>query len=189
MVKLKLAALNANPFIIVLFITLASGQVMAQDKVIPLIHEEKEVSFQFGGTTMYNDGSVLTAVIEQKKSTSDLRLDSLTLFSIDFITAGIDIHLSRIDSSDMKNDNSYYVALGFFNAKKEFVFGHNFCSDYGFSLAGVRTDLQATKMTLKKKGSHHSILSATAKLSIHQTFLYENEIKYVVLSIMHMGAG
>lgn len=180
-------------FVVLTLMTKAS----AQETFIPLYcNDNPEQYFELGGVTMRNNGAHLSTRIENTSPTDELRLDSLAIYSLDFVTAIIHISLSRMDTSYMAEHNSYFVSVGFFNEQKDFLFGHSFCSDYGFSLGGVNTDLQATEMTLTDNGDGHLVLKGKDLLAIHHTFLYDceepyedSQIAYVTVRIMHMGAG
>ena len=131
----------------------------------------------------------------KNKWTGGWTIDSLSIFNIDFITSGIHLSLSKNDASDFGDENSYFVSVGFFDGDSSYVFGHSFCSDEGFSLGGVRTDLQAKEMRVKNLGEGAYTMTGEDKVAIHQAFMYNSEdnpslnIQYVVVSISHMGAG
>jgi hypothetical protein len=175
--------------------------VSAQSRHVLKQKSGGKIPFSFANTTMTVDGRIFYLESPLKiyiaGSSGFLTLDSFSIRNKYFTAAEIGIKLTKFDSSEFRDANSYFVSLVFYDEEGEFLFGHSFVSDSGFSLGGVSADLQATAMNVEETKANHFMLSGESMISIHQAFLYgqgqsAGGIKPVhsfSIRIFHMGAG
>ncbi|MFZ4707904.1 MAG: hypothetical protein ACOYMF_18025 [Bacteroidales bacterium] len=163
-----------------------------------LLFDVSETQMRDKGSMYLMEKSVQIKVI----GTGDLFVvDTLALYNDGFNSAHLYLSMHKnMESDDLEAElGSYFVSFGFFDEDTTFIFGHSMVSDYGFSLAGVRKDLQANEIFAQQSKNKIITYKSNALLAIHQCFLYSPDpeysfswlkpVKFVRLSIFHFGAG
>ena len=172
------------------------GQTFYELESVPT----EKVHFDFGGVTMSHEGnsfSLKGPIRVLAEGGGGFYIHEFVIANKTFNSALIKMVCADTNHSEFGDAQSYFVSIGFFDEKKQFIFGHSFASDHGFSLAGVRTDLQATELKVTSPLSGIYLMEGQEEIAIHQAFLYGPDqtaggilpIKYVTIKACHMGAG
>jgi len=180
----------------IIILLMISSSVNSQD-LHSLSHTPGDsTSFLWEDVKMFATGS-LYSLDQPFDCSSGVTIDSLIIYNVDFVSARIELSLTRCAFVE-GSAGSLFISIAFLDEDSNFVFGHSMISDFGFSLAGAKTDLQATKLILRGQDEHCYSLYGSDLLAIHQAFMYGpnkaitgdiKPIRYVSIKVTNLGAG